>query len=194
MKCSGLSAMSFRTLLLAGLLVWSTVSLPALAQEGHGNPLAPFRTVEALDLHSYAGEWYEIARFPNRYQRNCNAIVAEYRPRSDGNYDVRGICPDRRPGRNASAMEGVARRDGPAELSVGLTAWLPLFRRSVFVLDMAPDYSVAVVGEPRRKYAWIMARAPVVTDAQYNRAITVLRENGYVPELLERLSPVSLTD
>jgi len=185
--------MPFRPLFLASVTFCLTLAGPGHAQEGHGNPQAPFVTVTDLDLERYAGAWYEIARFPNRYQRNCAAVMAEYTPRRDGNFDVRGSCPDRRPGRGTSSMEGVARVDGPAELSVGLTSWLPLFRRSVFVLDMAPDYSVAVVGEPRRKYAWIMARQPEVTDEQFARAAEALRLNGYVPEMLERLPPVDLT-
>lgn len=164
---------------------------PAAGQSGdaNGDTSVPFRVVTELDLERYAGQWYEIARFPNRYQRNCAAILAEYSPRPDGHYDVRGTCPDRRPGRRAASMEGVARLDGPAELSVGLTAWLPLFRRSVFVMDLSSDYSVAVVGEPRRKYAWIMARSPQVSEADYARAVAVLEQNGYFTDRLERLPP-----
>ena len=156
----------------------------------HGDPSVPFVAMEDLDLDLYAGLWHEIARFPNRYQRNCAAITAEYSSRRDGNYDVRGTCPDRRPGRNGSTMEGVARLDGPAELSVGLTAWLPLFRRTVFVLGVSDDYSVAVVGEPRRKYGWIMARNPQITDEQFERAAEVLARNGYYVDLLERVTSI----
>ncbi len=160
----------------------------ALASDTHGDPEAPFLTFDVLDLNRYAGRWFEIARFPNRYQRNCAAITAEYATRPDGNYNVRGTCPDRRPNTNgASTMEGVARLDGPAELSVGLTAWLPLFRRTVFVLDVSEDYRVAVVGEPRRKYGWIMARDPEISDTEFDRAAGVLARNGYFVDLLERL-------
>lgn len=184
--------MVLRPLILAGLLIWGGSARPALAQEGHANLAAPFTAMSDLDLDLYAGTWFEIARFPNRYQRNCGAILAEYRPRPDGNYDVRGTCPNRQPGRRATTMDGVARVDGPAELSIGLTSWMPLFRRSVFVLDIAPDYSVAVIGEPRRKYAWIMARSTQLTTAQFDRAADVLRANGFAPELLERLPPADI--
>jgi apolipoprotein D and lipocalin family protein len=182
-----------RTLLAALAVVASFAAPPAArAQFGgqtevHGDPSIPFVAMDDLNLDLYAGLWYEIARFPNRYQRNCAAITAEYTARRDGNFDVRGTCPDRRPGRSGSTMEGVARLDGPAELSVGLTAWMPLFRRTVFVLDVSPDYAVAVVGEPRRKYGWIMAREPQITEEQFARATEVLARNGYFPELLERL-------
>lgn len=169
------------------------VSTPAPASDAHGDPGVPFAPMNALRLNDYAGRWYEIARFPNRYQRNCAAIIAEYAPREDGHYDVSGTCPDRRgAGRRATTMSGVARLDGPAELSVGLTSWMPLFRRTVFVLDVSPDYSVAVIGEPRRKYAWIMARTPTLDEDSYAEAAEVLMRNGYFVDLLERLPPTEI--
>lgn len=156
----------------------------------HGNASAPLQPFPALDLDRYAGRWYEIARFPNRHQRGCAAVTAEYEPRPDGNYAVRGICPDAT-GRTAPTVrEGVARLDGPAELSVGINAWLPVFRRSVFVLDVSEDYSVAVIGEPRRKYGWIMARRPELSREEYERAAAVLARNGYWIDRLETVAPV----
>ena len=167
-------------------LSWASLA-EAHQHHNHGDPEAPFFVVGNLDLDRYAGQWYEIARFPNRYQRNCHAIMAEYATRRDGNFDVRGVCPDRRPGRNGSSMEGVARLDGPAELSIGLTSWMPLFRRTIFVLSISEDYQVAVIGEPRRRYGWIMARTPQITPAQFEQAAQVLTRNGYRVELLEQL-------
>lgn len=165
-----------------------SAAAPAPAQETpvHGDTTVPFTPMDALDLDRYAGRWYEIARFPNRHQRGCAAIIAEYAPRRDGNYDVRGTCPDLRPGRRATTMDGVARLDGPAELSIGLTSWLPLFRRTVFVLGISDDYTVAVIGEPRRKYGWIMARTPRLSEARFAAAAEVLARNGYFADLLER--------
>ena len=46
------------------------------------------RTVPAVDLHRYAGTWYEIARFPNRFEDGpgiaCTDVTATYTPRPDG--------------------------------------------------------------------------------------------------------------
>lgn len=154
--------------------------------EVHGDTSVPFQPMPDLRPEAYAGRWYEIARFPNRYQQGCAAITAEYRPRPDGHYDVSGTCPDLRPGRRPTEAAGVARLDGPAELSIGLTSWIPLFRRSVFVLDVSADYSVAVIGEPRRKYAWIMARTPALDEARFAQAAAVLARNGYFVDRLER--------
>ena len=54
---------------------------------------APLRTVEHVDLSRYAGKWYEIARFPNRFQRNCQSdTTATYTLRDDGNVQVVNAC------------------------------------------------------------------------------------------------------
>ena len=170
-----------------------TLALPPAAQAQrdvtpvHGNPDVPLQPYAALNLDRYAGLWYEIARFPNRHQRRCAAVTAEYRPRPDGHYAVRGTCPDTDPAGAATVREGVAVLDGPAELSIGLNAWLPVFRRSVVVLDVSEDYAVAVVGEARRKYGWIMARTPTLDEGRFAAAREVLARNGYFVDLLERV-------
>lgn len=156
----------------------------------HGDASAPLQPFPSLDLARYAGRWYEIARFPNRHQRHCAAVTAEYEPRPDGNFAVRGTCPDLAGQTAPTVREGVARLEGPAELSIGLNAWLPVFRRSVTVLDVSDDYAVAVIGEPRRKYGWIMARRPEVSRAEFDRAAEVLARNGYWVDRLERVAPV----
>lgn len=158
----------------------------------HGDPTIPLQPYAALDLERYAGLWYEVARFPNRHQRRCQAVTAEYAPRPDGHFAVRGVCPDIDPAEGVTEAEGVARVEGPAELSLGLNAWLPVFRRTVIVLDVSDDYAVAVVGEARRKYGWVLAREPQVDEAQFARARDVLARNGYFVDLLERLPPAQI--
>ncbi len=181
-----------RSLAVAAAVSLAAVAAPVAADvtPQHGNAAVPLHPYPALDLGRYAGRWYEIARFPNRHQRGCAAVTAEYEPRPDGNYAVRGTCPDAAGREAPTVREGVARVDGPAELSVGLNAWLPVFRRTVFVLDVSADYNVAVIGEPRRKYGWIMARRPEVSRQEYERATQVLARNGYWVDLLEPVAPV----
>jgi apolipoprotein D and lipocalin family protein len=178
-------------LALVTVLTAGAASMPAQADvtPQHGNPAVPLLPFAGLDLGRYAGTWYEIARFPNRHQRLCGQVVAEYTPRPDGNFAVRGTCPDTAGGRGR-VREGVARLDGPAELSIGLNAWLPVFRRSVTVLHVSEDYAVAVIGEARRKYGWIMARRPELGWREFQRAAAVLARNGYWVELLEPVAPL----
>jgi len=77
-----------RTLMLS---LWTSFALaaPALAQGGPG----PVHTVDAVDLDRYVGDWFEVARFPNRFQRQCASDVrASYAKRPDGRIDVINRC------------------------------------------------------------------------------------------------------
>jgi apolipoprotein D and lipocalin family protein len=49
--------------------------------------------VDNVDLRRYAGKWYEIARYPNRFQRNCQSdTTAVYTLRDDGRVQVVNAC------------------------------------------------------------------------------------------------------
>lgn len=170
---------------LAALAILTPIS--ATAGGRYGDDQAPIATVEALDLQRYSGLWYEIARFPNRFERNCFAVTAEYTPRPDGTIGVRNSC---RKGATDGALdvaEGSARVEGVGRLSVNFVSFLPFIRGDYFVLDVTPDYRMAVVGEPGRDYGWILARSPNLSDRDYARALGVLERNGYRTDGLERV-------
>ena len=148
------------------------------------------RTVERVDLARYVGDWHEIARFPNRFQRSCaGEVVATYAVRTDGRVDVVNRCV----GEDGRAIEarGVARvvdtrtysklkvRFAPALLS-----WLPIVWGDYWVVGLADDYSWAVVGSPDRNYLWILARAAALTGEPYERALASARDNGFAVERL----------
>lgn len=170
------TAIGMRSVALAALLALAT---PAGA-EGMGT----FLTV-AVDFPALAGTWHEIARFPNRFQRRCDVAFTAYAPRPDGQLEVQGRCANWPAER--SSLTGVARIDGAGELSIGAFSWLPFLRRSVHVLHLDLRHGTAVVGEPRRKYGWIIARGARIDAQAFTEARDVLVRNGYDVTLLERV-------
>lgn len=163
----------FRFLLIALLL-----ASPAVAQP-YRDRSVPMTVVQNLDVNRYMGLWYEIARYPNRFERDCVAVTAEYALLPDGQISVRNSCRKGAFDGRLDVADGRARVEGPGRLSVNFVAWLPFARGDYYVLDVTPDYSVAVVGEPSGRWGWILARSPRVTPAQMNRALEALRRNGY---------------
>jgi apolipoprotein D and lipocalin family protein len=171
-------------------LAAATTLQPAVAQT------PPVRTVPFVDLDRYAGNWFEIARFPNRFQRECVGDVrATYARRPDGRLDVVNRC---RIVEGETEARGVARivdertsaklkvRFAPAWLS-----WLPMVWGDYWIIGLPPDYSWAVVGEPGRKYLWILARAPQLDDESIAAARAAARASGYD---VERLVPTPQTE
>ena len=152
--------------------------------------LAPVRTVPQVDLDRYAGEWVEIARFPNRFQKKCAGDVrAIYTRRSDGRIDVINRC--RTADGTMTDARGVARVEDPgtrARLKVRFApaalSWLPMVWGDYWIIGLADNYSWATVGSPDREYLWILARNPAIGSADYEAAVEAARVNGFAIDRL----------
>lgn len=153
------------------------------AAPGQGQP--PVQTVDRVDLQRYAGEWFEIARFPNDFQDHCARDVrARYTLRDDGRVDVVNTCVTAEG--KIDEAEGVARivdRATSARLEVrfapAILSFLPGVWGDYWIIGLAPDYSWAVVGSPDRKYLWVLSRTRRLDDAAYEKALDAARANGF---------------
>ena len=142
--------------------------------------------VPTIDLHRYVGTWYEIARLPNRFQKKCSGdVTATYTLLDDG--DIRVVNRCRQEDGEFTIAEGLARRaseDGSdAKLKVrfapAFLSFLPFVWGDYWIIDLADDYSYAVVGEPGREYLWILSRVPVMNDNTMSGILDRVRRQGY---------------
>jgi len=144
----------------------------------------PMQPVARLDVARYSGTWYEIARFPVRFQQGCTATTASYAVTGPDTVSVLNRCRAGAPDGPLRQISGTARVVGPGQLSVRLGR-VP-FAAPYWVLWVAPDYSAAVVGVPQGNAGWILARRPTMPAAQRAEAEAVLAQNGYdVTRLIE---------
>ena len=137
------------------------------------------QTVPSVDLKKYAGRWYEIASFPQRFQKGCHCTTAEYTPTDKGYIIVENRCNRDSVQGKQSYIKGkafVVPNAGNARLKVQF--FWP-FRAKYWIIDLADDYSYAVVSHPNRKYLWILSRTPQLSDAVYNGILTRLKEKGF---------------
>ena len=138
-----------------------------------------------LDLKKYLGKWYEIARFPNRFERGCVGVTAEYSMRADGDVRVLNTCRKGTLNGKVEVADGSARVEAPGRLLVNFVPWLPFARGDYWVLYVASDYSLAVVGSPKGTTGWILARTPRISAKERAKAEGVLSKNGYDVRELE---------
>jgi apolipoprotein D and lipocalin family protein len=147
---------------------------------------SPLPTQDWVEPTRYVGRWYEIARLPNRFQEQCAGdVAATYSLRDDGRIGVANEC--RTHEGKIDRAEGVARRadpKGPASrLKVRFApAWLsflPSVWGDYWILELDPDYRFALVGEPSRKYLWILARQPVMDQAAYEGLVARAARLGF---------------
>jgi len=154
---------------------------------------APVRTVPFVDLDRYAGDWFEIARFPNWFQRQCVGDVrASYARRPDGRLDVVNRCRTAEGETEARGVARIADERAFAKLKVRFApswlSWLPVVWGDYWIIGLAPDYSWAVVGDPGRDYLWILARAPHLDEVSVAAARAAARVSGYEVERLVQTS------
>lgn len=153
---------------------------------------APLPVVPQLDLARYMGAWHEIARYPNFFERMCvRDVTANYARNPDGTINVVNAC--RKEDGTLQSAEGVARVIAPAKLEVRFApawlSWLPLVWGDYWVIDVAPDYSYAIVGAPSREYLWILARSPRMDNATYARIAGSVGNFGFDAARLQRNPP-----
>ncbi|PRY23122.1 apolipoprotein D and lipocalin family protein [Aliiruegeria haliotis] len=167
--------------MVAGLMV--ILAAPAMAERYRDRDVEMI-PVSQLDLERYLGKWYEIARFPNRFEKGCEGVTAEYALRDDGKISVLNTCRIGAPDGEVKTADGQAKVVGPGKLSVTFVPWLPFARGDYWVLHVDEDYTLAVVGAPRGTTGWILARSPSISDEARATAEEVLRRNGYDPARL----------
>ena len=143
----------------------------------------PLATVGTVDLARYAGQWFEVAKYPNRFQRQCIAdTTATYRVHDDGNVGVVNRC---RTADGIDEVNGLARRlDGRTDrLEVSFLPaalrWLPIGWGNYWIIELADDYRYAVIGEPSREYLWVLARTRTLSPEDRRAIEARLPLHGY---------------
>ena len=145
----------------------------------------PLETVPHIDLSRYAGRWYEIARYPNKFELKCaRDVTAEYSTKENG--DIRVVNSCTAPNGRAVRSVGTAKVVDPSTNSKLKVAFFWPFYGKYWVLDLGEKYDYAVVGEPGRDYLWVLSRTPSMADSTYEKILSRLPSRGYDPEKLVR--------
>ncbi len=143
-------------------------------------------TVRQVDLKSYTGLWYEIARIPNSFQKKCaRGTTAEYTLQENGRISVVNRCR-KKDGTEVKAT-GIARIADPAtnaRLDVSFVRFLGRnwFWGDYWIIGLDENYQWAVVGHPKRTYGWILSRTPEISDKLRQKIDALLEQQGYDPE------------
>jgi apolipoprotein D and lipocalin family protein len=163
---------------------------------GQGNDV-PVKTISSLDVPRYLGTWYEIAKYPNWFQKKCvSNTKAVYSARTDGTLKVLNSCKTAEG--EISEAEGTARQIGAKDspkLEVRFApAWLsfiPLVWGDYWVIDLDPQYQVAVVSDPSREYLWILSRTPQLDKKVYEDVLRRIQNQQFDVRKLELTTQAS---
>jgi apolipoprotein D and lipocalin family protein len=158
-------------------------------------------TVSDVDISKYLGTWHAVARIPNRFEKDCLQSKAEYSLNSDGTLGVTNSCPTKE-GKTLKVIgKAWVSSESNAKLKVGffkILGWYPEFARGDYwiiglgPLDAEKNYSYSVVGEPSRKYGWILSRNTSLEKASLDEAFEILEKEHYERKNFVNLSELDI--
>jgi apolipoprotein D and lipocalin family protein len=170
------------------IVLIASMGLMVAAEE---NKPPPLQTVPQVDLNRYIGKWYEIASFPQWFQKGCVASSATYTLRKDGDVDVLNECRDKTLDGKVRTAKGKAWIvDSSSNAKLKVRFFWP-FSGDYWIIDLDANYQYAVVGHPKRNYLWILSRSPQMDPEIYNGILERLKRQHYdVSRLNKTLQPV----
>lgn len=170
-----------------GKIILGTAVLLGLgfASVSYAQKTSAVKAVDQVELDRYLGVWYEVARKPLYFQNKCDRDVsATYTLNENGHVDVDNKCYSKNGELNQSVGEAFV-QNSPynSKLKVSFlpnaVRWLPLWRGDYWVLKIDPDYQTVLVGEPNRKYMWVLSRTPHPNQTVVNEYLDYAKSMGY---------------
>ncbi len=167
-------------------------TLAAGAADVPAPPAPPLTPIAALDLQRYMGTWYEVAKFPNRFQGQCSGPAsADYSLQPGGTVQVVNRCP--LADGKVDQVIGEGRRIGPegspkleVRFAPAWLSWLPFVWGNYWVVDLDSAYQLAVVSEPKREFLWVLSRQRAVEPAVWDALMGRLQQQGFDLTRLQR--------
>lgn len=156
------------------------------------SPSNTFETAEFVELEKYMGEWYEYARYENKFQKNCLGTKAIYKLKGK-RVRVQNIC-QKADGKTqgGKAWAKVVDKKTNSVLSVSFVPvlnYFGFFGGDYRILAIGADYEYALVGDAARTNFWILTRNKEIPEALYQELLDVAESKGFRKELI-RKSPV----
>jgi apolipoprotein D and lipocalin family protein len=144
-------------------------------------------TVPEVDIDRYMGVWYEIARFPHRFEKDLVGVTATYEKRSDGKISVLNQGYKYTLTGKHKKANGKARipdSSQPGRLQVTFFLW---FWADYLILKLDENYQYVLVGSSTPGYLWILSRTPQLDEGIYSELVNSAKEMGYDVSRLEKV-------
>lgn len=162
-----------------------TLSLALLLLAACSHAPLDSQPMPRVETEKYMGKWYEIARLPNRFEKGCDGVTAEYSLRKDGTVSVLNTCRKGGPRGPASKAKAKAWSVHESGSRYDVSFFRP-FKAPYWIIDLDPGYRWAAVGHPERKYLWILSREPSLPPETESALLERLKALGYETGRLER--------
>jgi apolipoprotein D and lipocalin family protein len=169
------------TRLCAGLVAaFLAAPAPALALAADLRPPS-----QKVDIGRIAGRWYEVARLPNKIQRDCQGGTSDW-ARTAGGYAVVQTCHRGSLSAPPTQWKAQARIVDPlTDGRIRLSYFGGILNVEYWVLESRSDQGWLLLGTPNGRYLWLMAQKPILSAAAKAQAVSRIRQLGYDVAALE---------
>jgi len=145
----------------------------------------PLETVAYVDVERYMGKWYEVAAFPQNFEKDCTGTTAEYTLLSDGKVKIINSCHlNTLDGKLKVANGSAYVADTETNAKLKVTFFKP-FYGDYWILDLGADYEYAMVGSPDRDYLWFLSRTPNMHENTFEHLKQKAYDLGFNTSALE---------
>ncbi len=142
-------------------------------------PAQQLSTVKDVDLNRYTGLWYEIARLPNSFEKGLECTTATYTFKKNGKIEVLNkgyLIKEAGKSKTARGTAWVPNVEFPGRLKV--TFFWP-FAGDYYMISLDEAYKYVLVGDPSRKYLWVLSRDKDLDNTVYAELLNIARTNGF---------------
>jgi apolipoprotein D and lipocalin family protein len=131
---------------------------------------ASIKTVPQVDLAKFAGTWYEIARNPIIFEPKCACARQVLTPMPDGKVAVLNSCNKDDVNGKLTTIRGTAEASDDTGAKLAVDFGFP-WKGDYWIIDVAPDYSYAVVTDRFGYSLYILSRTPQMDPVSFQDAL-----------------------
>lgn len=134
--------------------------------------------VKNFDVEKYAGNWYEIARFDFKYEKDMKNVSATYTLNEDGSIQVVNKGYDFIKN-EWKEVKGKAKFVGDEDKAALKVSFFGPFYSGYNVVAMEPNYENVLVFGESNDYIWILSRNKTIPENIKTKFLAKAKEAGY---------------
>ena len=136
------------------------------------------QAIDNFDAERYLGQWYEIARFDFRFERDMNNTTATYSLNENGTVKVlnRGYNYVKK---EWSEAEGTAKFVGERNVASLKVSFFGPFYAPYNVIALDDDYKYALVVGKNTDYLWILSRETTIPNEIKTNYVKLAQSLGF---------------
>jgi len=143
--------------------------------------------VKEVDIERYMSVWYEIARFPHRFEKDLVGVTATYTLKENGkitviNQGYKHTLDGQH--KKAKGRGRIPDKSQPGRLQV---TFFLCFWADYLILELDKDYQYVLIGSSTPDYLWVLCRQPEMDTGIYQMLVDKAESLGYDISKLEKV-------